>query len=105
MVAAYGKILPDWLLAAIPLVTAVSTVSGDVLAVLERLDRERVQTLAAYAYTLFDFARQHGVEGERLAQINRWEFTLEAALSGQKVGQPIFLRMARDLWPLRKVAL
>jgi hypothetical protein len=34
-----------------------------------------VQTLLAFAHTLFDFARQHGVEGEKLAQINRWELT------------------------------
>jgi phytoene/squalene synthetase len=66
-------------------------------------ERRRAQALLAYASTLFDFARQSGVEGERLAQINRWEFTLEAALSGQPVGQPIFLRMAREnerrRWP------
>ncbi|HEY7216453.1 MAG TPA: squalene/phytoene synthase family protein [Thermoanaerobaculia bacterium] len=59
-------------------------------------ERRRVQALLAYAATLFDFARQRGVEGERLAQINRWEFTLEAAFAGQPVGQPIFLRMARE---------
>ncbi len=66
-------------------------------------ERRRVQALLAYAATLFDFARQRGVEGERLAQINRWEFTLETALAGQPVGQPIFLRMAREnerrAWP------
>jgi phytoene/squalene synthetase len=59
-------------------------------------ERRRVQALLAHAATLFDFARQRGVEGERLAQINRWEFTLEAAFAGQPVGQPIFLRMARE---------
>ena len=67
-------------------------------------ERRRAQALLAYASTLFDFARQRGVEGERLAQINRWEFTLEAAFSGQAVGQPIFLRMARENerrpWPV-----
>ena len=56
----------------------------------------RVQALLAYARTLFDFARQRGVEGERLAQINRWEFTLESALAGQPVGQPVFVAMARE---------
>ena len=66
------------------------------LLLLPATERRRVQALLAYASTLFDFARQRGVEGERLAQINRWEFTLEAALSGQPVGQPIFLRMARE---------
>lgn len=66
-------------------------------------DRQRVQTLLAYTFTLFDFARQRGVEGERLAQINRWQFTLETALGGQPVGQPVFVRMAREqrrrAWP------
>jgi hypothetical protein len=73
------------------------------LVLLPTPDRQRVQTLLAYAFTLFDFARQHGVEGERLAQINRWQFTLESALGGQPVGQPVFVRMAceerRRAWP------
>ncbi|MFL6202676.1 MAG: hypothetical protein ACJ76J_26185 [Thermoanaerobaculia bacterium] len=73
------------------------------LVLLPVYDRQRVQTLLAYAFTLFDFARQRGVEGERLAQINRWEFTLEAVLGGQPVGQPVFVRMAREhrrrAWP------
>src|SRR5690242_11447844 len=67
-------------------------------------ERRRAQALLAYAGTLFDFARQTGVEGEKLAQINRWEFALEAAFSGQTAGQPIFLRMAREndrrRWPV-----
>jgi phytoene/squalene synthetase len=74
------------------------------LLLLPENERRRAQALLAYAHTLFDFARQRGVEGERLAQINRWEFTLESALSGQPVGQPIFLRMAREnerrRWPV-----
>jgi hypothetical protein len=65
------------------------------LALLPPADRRRVQALTAYTRTLFDFARQRGLEGERLAQINRWEFTLESALSGQPVGQPVFVAMAR----------
>ena len=40
---------------------------------------------------LFDFARQTGLEGERLSQINRWQFHLEEALGGEPAGQPIFL--------------
>jgi len=75
------------------------TLLGDfapALLLLPADERRRAQTLLAYASTLFDFARQRGVEGERLAQINRWEFTLEAALAGQAIGQPIFLRMARE---------
>lgn len=74
------------------------------LLLLPGTERRRAQAILAYASTLFDFARQRGVEGERLAQINRWEFTLEAALSGQPVGQPIFLRMAQEnerrRWPV-----
>src|SRR5262245_65215795 len=66
------------------------------LLLLPAPERRRVQALLAYASTLFDFARQRGVEGERLAQINRWEFTLEAALSGQRIGQPVFLRMTQE---------
>lgn len=73
------------------------------LLLLSALERQRVQALLSYTHTLFDFARQHAVEGERLAQINRWEFTLETALSGQPVGQPVFVRMAREqrrrAWP------
>jgi phytoene/squalene synthetase len=73
------------------------------LLLLSTEERRRVQALVAYTHTLFDFARQSGVEGERLAQINRWEFTLELALSGEKVGQPIFVAMAREQalrpWP------
>lgn len=67
-------------------------------------ERRRVQALIAYAHTLFGFARQEGLEGDRLAQINRWEYTLESALSGIPVGQPVFLRMARENarrpWPV-----
>jgi len=74
------------------------------LLLLPGTERRRAQALLAYAGTLFDFARQRGVEGERLAQINRWEFTLETALSGQPVGQPIFLRMGKEnerrRWPV-----
>jgi hypothetical protein len=66
------------------------------LLLLAASERRRAQALAAYAFTLFDFARQRGVEGERLAQINRWQFTLEAALSGEPVGQPVFVAMARE---------
>ncbi|HYO12821.1 MAG TPA: squalene/phytoene synthase family protein [Thermoanaerobaculia bacterium] len=85
----------------------VREVLGDfapALLLLPTTERRRAQALLAYAHTLFDFARQTGTEGERLAQINRWEFTLEAAFSGQPVGQPIFVRMAREnerrRWPV-----
>lgn len=59
-------------------------------------ERRRVQALLAYTRTLFDFASQRGVEGERLAQINRWEFDLERALSGEPPGQPVFVGLARE---------
>ncbi|HEY0513181.1 MAG TPA: squalene/phytoene synthase family protein, partial [Thermoanaerobaculia bacterium] len=73
------------------------------LLLLPGTERRRAQALLAHAHALFDFARQVGFEGEKLAQINRWEFTLEAALSGERIGQPIVLRMAREnerrRWP------
>lgn len=66
------------------------------LVLLPVAERRRAQAVAAFALTLFDFARQRGVDGERLAQINRWEYTLEAALSGDRIGQPVFLRMGEE---------
>jgi phytoene/squalene synthetase len=73
------------------------------LLLLPGTERRRAQALLAYTYGLFDFARQGGLEGEKLAQINRWEFTLEAAFAGERTGQPVFLRMAREnerrRWP------
>ncbi len=63
-------------------------------------ERERARALAAYALLLFDFANQTGLEGERLAQINRLEFDLESALGGELAGQPVFVLMARTApWP------
>ena len=59
-------------------------------------ERRRAQALAAYALVLFDFARQTGLEGERLSQINRWQFQLEEVLSGEPSGQPIFLAMQTE---------
>src|SRR6185436_12952023 len=74
-----------------------------VLALLPRGERRRTEALLAYARTLFDFARQPGPEGERLAMINRLEFDLESALSGAPPEQPVFLRLAyeeaRRPWP------
>jgi len=57
-------------------------------------ERSRCRALTVFALTLFDFASQPGVEGERLAALNRIEFTLEEALSGAGVGQPTFVRLA-----------
>ena len=64
------------------------------LLLLSGTDRSRLQALTAYTLTLFDFVRQTGLEGERLAAINRWEFDLEAALEGRGVGQPVFVTLA-----------
>jgi phytoene/squalene synthetase len=73
------------------------------LLLLPGTERRRAQALLAHAYALFDFARQGGLEGEKLAQINRWELTLETALGGEAVGQPVMLCMAREnerrRWP------
>ena len=66
------------------------------LLLLPPFERRRAQALVAYAATLWDFARQRGIDGEKLAEINRFEFTLDAALGGEPVGQPIFLRLARE---------
>lgn len=65
------------------------------LTLLPATERRRVQTVTTYAFTLFDFARQSGLEGERLSQINRWEFSLEAALTGDPPGQPVFVQIAQ----------
>lgn len=66
-------------------------------------ERRRLQALAAYVVFLFDFANQTGLEGERLAQINRVEFDLDRALDGEPPGQPVFISMARahasSPWP------
>lgn len=58
--------------------------------------RLRAQVLAAYTATLFDFSLQTGVEGERLAALNRWEFDLERAFEGSPVGQPVFVLLADE---------
>jgi hypothetical protein len=73
------------------------------LVLLPAATRLRAQALIAYARTLLDFARDRSLEGERLAQINRFEFALEAALGGEPTGQPVFVQMsaleAREPWP------
>ncbi len=78
------------------------------LLLLPERERRRVQALAAYALTLFDFAHQRGVEGERLAQMNRWEYDLDQALGGNPPPQPVFARMADEEahrpWPRAALA-
>ena len=66
------------------------------LALLTRPERRRAQALFAHAATLFDFARQRGVEGDRLAAINRWEYALDEALSGRPAGPPIVAALSRE---------
>lgn len=73
------------------------------LALLPAAQRRRVRALAAFGLTLFDFARQPGLDGERLAQINRWSFDLESTLAGSPPGQPVFVLLAathaESPWP------
>ena len=64
------------------------------LILLPAVERARVQALTAYSRTLFDFALQAGMHGEKLARINRWEYSLEQALDGDPPGQPVFVAMA-----------
>jgi len=64
------------------------------LVLLPAATRERAQAVIAHARTLLDFARDPSLEGERLAQINRVEFELEAALGGEPPGQPVFVELA-----------
>ncbi len=77
------------------------------LLLLPRAERRRARVLAAFTLTLFDFARQRGLDGDRLAEINRWEFALEQALDGQPTGQPVFVLMAveEERRPWRRRAL
>ncbi|MEZ5332624.1 MAG: squalene/phytoene synthase family protein [Thermoanaerobaculia bacterium] len=65
------------------------------LVLLTAGERRRAQAIAACAATLFDFADQTGLEGDKLAQLNRWEFELERALDGDPAGQPVFVQLAR----------
>ncbi len=73
------------------------------LILIEPANRVRIQAQGAYLLALFDFAGQPGMEGERLAQINRWEYNLELALEEDPVGQPIFVHLAncyaQNPWP------
>lgn len=73
------------------------------LLLLSRTERPRVQALTAYARSLFDIAREPGTEEERLDRIGRSELTLEFALLGEPVEQPVLVAMAgqntRQPWP------
>lgn len=93
--------------AAEPLAAALTREAlGDfapALLLLPATERTRARALLAYACTLMACAGQHGVEGERLARIDRWEAGLERALGGETRTPPICLRMAREnarrRWP------
>lgn len=93
--------------AAEPLAAALAREAlGDfapALLLLPATERARVRTLLAYACTLMACAGQDGEEGERLAQIDRWEAGLASALGGETGTPPICLRMAREnarrRWP------
>ncbi|MEE2775189.1 MAG: squalene/phytoene synthase family protein [Acidobacteriota bacterium] len=73
------------------------------LAVLSATHRIRAQALVAYARTMLDFTSDATLEGERLAQINRWQFALEQAFDGEPAGQPVFIVLAdcerESPWP------
>jgi hypothetical protein len=64
------------------------------LMALPAVERRRCHALATYAQMLFDFAAQTGIEGERLAALNRIEFTLEQSLDAEVAAQPVFVAMA-----------
>ncbi len=64
------------------------------LILLKPKARRRVQALAAYARTLFDFTNDRSLEGARLAQVNRWQFALDQSLDVEPIGQPVFVQMA-----------
>ena len=66
------------------------------LSLLPAGERRRARVLGAFVLTLYDFAAQPGLDGDRLAELNRWEFRLEEALDGRPAGQPIFVLMARE---------
>jgi phytoene/squalene synthetase len=75
------------------------------LLLLPSTERSRVRALLAYAGTLLGCAGEHGMEGERLARIGRWEADLERVLDGDTgPAPPICLFMAREnarrRWPL-----
>jgi hypothetical protein len=65
------------------------------LILIRSSERRHIQARGAYLLALFDFASQPGMEGERLSQINRWEFNLDQTLAGNPIGQPIFVHLAK----------
>jgi len=69
------------------------------LLLLSRDRRRRVQALTAWAVALFDLAQRPGLaglDGDRLAQINAWEFRTEEALDDSPATQPVFVALARE---------
>ncbi len=100
---------PDPDRAAIVCARITREVLGDyspALLLLSPPRRRRAQALTAWTATLFDLALRPGLaglDGDRLAQINAWEFQTEDALAGGSPTQPIFVAMARarseQAWP------
>ncbi|MCP4203456.1 MAG: hypothetical protein GY769_16180 [bacterium] len=69
------------------------------LILLSKKRRRRAQVLTAWTVTLFDLACRPGLaglDGDRLAQINAWEFRTEEALDGGPPGEPVFVAMANE---------
>ena len=66
------------------------------LMLLAARDRTRAQALISFSRTLFDFTNDRALEGEQLAHINRWHYTLDVSLELEPVGQPVFVRMATE---------
>ncbi|HVM33510.1 MAG TPA: squalene/phytoene synthase family protein, partial [bacterium] len=58
--------------------------------------RAPIAALYAFARTADDFADEPRFEGRRLAEINRWEKSLKAALRGQKA-PPILRAFAHTM--------
>ncbi len=58
--------------------------------------RRRLQAALTLTRTCIDFALQPGVEGERMAALNRLQFELEEALDRNPRGQPAYLLIASE---------
>lgn len=72
------------------------------LILLDAKSRRRMQAVLTMTRTAVDFCLQPGVEGERVAALNRLHFEVEAALDGDPRGQPAHLLIAdeenRESW-------
>ena len=66
------------------------------LILLDAKSRRRLQAVLTMTRTALDFCLQPGVEGERVAALNRLHFEVEAALDGDPRGQPAQLLIADE---------